>query len=234
MRNSPSETFAVKPIRHLGWILPLGILAVVAWGSARAGLPLHDLLRDSTSVSNVPLHVGLVSYLGVLAWGVGAVVATLAAMVLWRSEPDVAMARMFLAVGCLTALLMLDDLFLFHETIFPRYLGLAEKATLGSYGLAAGAILVRWRRLFLGFEPAFLLLALSCLGLSLVVDLFQHSLETVMGSWRILLEDGSKFVGISCWSAYFTSWSVHVLRARIASAVRTPSDASRPPLRIAA
>jgi hypothetical protein len=41
------------------------------------------------------------------------------------------------------------------------------------------------------------------LGLSVSVDVVQDQIEAILGTWRILVEDGFKLLGIAGWFGYF-------------------------------
>lgn len=191
-------------------LLAAGALLAVATGLAYLqGIDLHEILRDPSSVTQGPLHAGFMSLVGVLFWTAGAAVCWFAGALLLGTPGDRGVGCMLLSVAALTTLLGLDDLFLLHETIFPWYLGMPEKVALGSYGLATVAILFFFRNQILDLGAAGLVWALALFGLSLGVDLLQHSLQPFLGQGRILLEDGAKFLGIVAWNGYFAhaGWS---------------------------
>ena len=73
--------------------------------------------------------------------------------------------------GLLSVALLLDDLFLVHEELGPKYLGISEIIIVGMYG--AGLLVyftLFWRQL-LSLEPFYLLLACALLGTSVVIDI---------------------------------------------------------------
>jgi hypothetical protein len=105
----------------------------------------------------------------------------------------------FLFFGLFSSLLLLDDLFMLHESIFPQAFAIGEYFFFGFYAVVLLAGLY-------GFAPQigqsnylFLLVAFSLLGCSIFVD----QLPVDWSTWHYLLEDGLKFLGISSWTAYF-------------------------------
>ena len=107
--------------------------------------------------------------------------------------------RLFLLwSGLLTSVLLLDDLFLFHESLAPRYLGVSEEAVVLGYGIATAWYLVRFRRILLDREIRVLFAALAFFTLAVAIDEFQDAWPS---PWRILFEDGFKLLGIVSWSA---------------------------------
>jgi hypothetical protein len=47
--------------------------------------------------------------------------------------------------GLITSMLLLDDFFLVHDALIPRYLGLSEKLIFLSYGMVTAWYLLRFR-----------------------------------------------------------------------------------------
>lgn len=196
----------------------LALLATVVAVSRVEDVPVADMLRDATSVADVPFYIGAVSGLGILLWCAAAVLCLFSAALLhaWKTEPE---ARGFLfSVGLLTALLTLDDAFLIHEAIAPRFLGdFGGDAMSALYVVSAVSILVRWRRVVQETPYVLWLLAGGFLALSIGFDkLHDFGLlayfDQFMDEGGILLEDGSKLLGIAGWFGYF-AWTCYATLA---------------------
>jgi hypothetical protein len=99
---------------------------------------------------------------------------------------------------------MLDDFFLGHETL-QEYVG-SEKIIYLFYVFSLLGILIVFRDCILESDYIALIIALGFLGLSVSIDIFQESIELVIGQWRILLEDGFKLLGIVGWFGYFARY----------------------------
>lgn len=103
----------------------------------------------------------------------------------------------FLLVGGLISLiLLLDDLFLFHEIVFPLYFKIPEKIVFLSYGLMVLGYITRFRKLIFETDFIFLLFAFCFFGLSIIIDILDLRVSA-------LFEDGSKLFGIVSWFGYF-------------------------------
>ena len=98
---------------------------------------------------------------------------------------------------------MLDDFFLLHEKIFPVYFGVPEKIVYIAYfSLILGGAVV-FKKCIMETEYLIILIALGFFGLSIFTDVIQGRIELIIGSWRILFEDGFKLLGIVGWMGYF-------------------------------
>ena len=96
-------------------------------------------------------------------------------------------------------LLLVDDLFMLHERIFPNQLGIDEIIVFLFYGLLFLVYLLLFRKLILETDHIYLSLTVFFFALSLLVDLLVP--ETLTPMYH-LFEDGPKFFGIVSWFAY--------------------------------
>lgn len=183
--------------------VPLFLLFLLAGASVLADIPVGDFTRDPAYLGEMAPWSGFLSNLGVLCWCGGAVVCFVTWGVLSRQETESKLALFYLLAGLYTSLLMLDDLFLLHEEIFPIFLPFDEKIIFGGYGLLLISGLYYFRELVLNSNYRFLIMAMGFFAMSVGIDLIQDEVELVLGKWRILFEDGFKFLGIVCWLAYF-------------------------------
>lgn len=193
-------------------LVPLSLLLLVAGVSVWADIPVGDFTRDPAYLGEMSPFSGFLSNLGVLSWCAGAMVCFMAWAVLAKQNTQPKLALFYLLAGLYTVLLMLDDLFLLHEEIFPIFLPFDEKIIFGGYGLLLISGLYYFRELVLNSRYRFLILAMGFFAMSVGIDLIQDEVELILGSWRILFEDGFKFLGIVCWLAYFwenTQWDLN-------------------------
>ena len=179
------------------YALTLAVLALTSFVSVSRDVPVAFFLRDPVATLNGHPLTGMVSLLGVLVWCSAAGVCFFTRAVVVRERDD-EMRLFLLWSGLLTSVLLLDDLFLFHESLAPLYLGVTEGAVIFGYGIATAWYLVRFRRILLGREIRVLFAALAFFTLSQAVDEFQDAWPS---PWRILFEDGFKLLGIVSWSA---------------------------------
>ena len=183
--------------------IPLLLLFLTAGVSILTGTPVGDFTRDPAYLGEMSPLSGFISNLGVLSWCAGAVVCFVGWGVLARQKIQPKLALFYLLAGLFTVLLMLDDLFLLHEEIFPIFLPFDEKIIFGGYGLLLISGLYYFRELILESKYRFLILAMGFFAMSVGIDLIQDEVELLLGNWRILFEDGFKFLGIACWLGYF-------------------------------
>src|SRR5690606_9735962 len=105
---------------------------------------------------------------------------------------------LLLVYGILTTLLLIDDLFMVHESILLHF-GRSQKLTLLVQGLLAGWMVCRYYRSILQSRWSLLVAAAVFFAGSLVVD-FDYVI--LSDRYHHLFEDGSKLIGIISWAGY--------------------------------
>lgn len=153
------------------------------------------------------LYFGMVSNIGVLYWAAAASCCALAALVVPRQDGRDGVRDFLLAAALFTGLLCVDDLFLLHEELLPK-LGIPQKLILIGYVVLALFYLWRQWPVIRRHEPALFLASVGFLGLSVVVDYFNHSDRQVL----LLIEDAAKLMGVAGWGTYHIRFAVHSLR----------------------
>jgi hypothetical protein len=115
--------------------------------------------------------------------------------------------RQFLFLSALiSSFLLLDDLFLLHEDILPVYLHAPEIIYPIFYALLFLVYLALvWKTLF-STNVWLIIVALICLGLSVVVDI-----EWFYVPQQFLIEDGFKLIGAVSWLAFFSVTAIDML-----------------------
>ena len=159
--------------------------------SVLEGASFGELSRDPTTVLNGPFYLGYYSNLGVLVWAAAATTALLGHYLL-RRVGHVEPARLLLVASMITVAIMLDDLFLLHDAVY-REVGIPQYAPFIAYGLAIAAFSWRFRHQ-LGAGLLLIVAAVSCLGLSAVLDTLFHLQPPY------LIEDGTKALGLALWA----------------------------------
>jgi hypothetical protein len=185
----------------LWWVVPLSALLLIAYVAARAtGTDIAAFTHDANALRRLPFYAGLLSNVGVMLWAATAGVCLFCAAVQGRGQ-----RAFFLLGGLLTAVLLLDDLFMLHGEVFDAVLGVPEPLTYATYVAAAAGYLLAFRRKILSTAFVPLAASLALFGVSVVCDVAfpQHE----------LLEDGCKLLGIGCWSAYFVTTGIAHVRA---------------------
>jgi hypothetical protein len=185
------------------------VLALVAVAKIALHVDVAMLTRDFSVTAGVHPFTGALSNLGAFLWCAAAAVCLVAAFTLRHTSSRRAFWFLLLS-GALSAYLLLDDFFLFHDHFAPGYLGIDETVIVAILGLYVAALLVGFRRVILGTNHMMLAVALGFLASSVVVDHFQDQLDW-LGEWRIFLEDGTKWLGIASWCSYYGHASSHLL-----------------------
>ncbi|SDS13253.1 hypothetical protein SAMN04515667_1484 [Formosa sp. Hel1_31_208] len=158
-------------------------------------VPLEFLTNDLAVIGKVPPYTGIQSQLGIFLWA-----ATAAICFFGSALSKNAQNGSFLKVSAgISLFLGLDDVFMFHEIVFP-VLGVHQKIVFLGYGLLISVYLLKFYKVILTTDFLLLGCALACFAISLLVDNFFYEASYYVTK---LLEDGAKFVGILIWLIYF-------------------------------
>jgi len=186
----------------------LGFLALTLVANQVGGVDLGLLTRDMAATLNAHPLTGVQSNLGVLVWWAAASVSFFSAAILHQRQGDGTSRSFLLWSGIVTAVLALDDFFMFHDELAPRHLRTDQNLVqLGIVALAAWH-LFRFRHHILCCDTRHLLLSMVFFGASLTIDSFQESWSSPL---RIFFEDGFKLLGIVSWSAYIVQCCLEAL-----------------------
>jgi len=195
-RQRPFDRSALTP----GLALVCAMLFIAATGLAaeRLGIPVADLTRDPASTLGVHPFIGIVSTVGILLWTATASICLFSAARARRRGADDD-ARFLICTGALTSMLLVDDLFMLHEWVFPLHIGVLEEIVYGTYVLIFLACYLRFRSALADHGLALLLLACACFAASILCDQLVPN-EGV----QYLVEDGFKLTGITAWFLFHT------------------------------
>lgn len=190
----------------------LVFLAVVVMVCVSYEIDPGFLLRDPTATMDASPYTGMVSSLGILLWSASTTLFLFGAAAVWRSKNN-GFAGFLLYFGLLSLLLTLDDLFLIHEELVYHQLDLSEKLMSGIYAILTLVGAWIFRKQVRKTDYRLLLVAVSFLALSAIIDKY---LSQSPSEWRIMFEDGFKFLGIVGWLGY--SWkTVYAQATRLLS-----------------
>jgi hypothetical protein len=179
-------------------------------------ITLSYLTRDVAAIADLPFYAGFLSQLGALLWA-GSLAICLFTLLALGTQNRAATRRWLIQASILTAILLFDDVFQFHEEIGEDYLGLSEKLVVLSYGILGLTFLVINLGEILRSEYSILMLAVFLFGLSVFVDgadieqfgelgrVFSDQLET-------FAEDGFKFAGVATWLVYFARYGYQKIK----------------------
>ena len=179
------------------WSVLIVVPLIMLVGAAlQPFVPAQELLRDPFSVGRdygrcIEPYTGFLSTLGLFGWAATAGVCVFSAAILRAAHSG---ATFFMSAGGLSAYILLDDAFLFHEGIVPHFGG-DEKLVLVGLALAAGLHAFSFRRTYLEKAPIAAAATAFFLIFSAGIDVVIPQVTTK----NILIEDGAKFVGVFMW-----------------------------------
>ena len=177
------------------WISLLILGAVFGFHTIE-GVELNLLTNDIASIANLPPYVGVQSQIGIFIWASAAAICFFSLPFVKNRE-----CKSFLLFsGLFTAFLGFDDIFMFHEAVFPS-LGIPQKVVFLGYALIMLLYVLKFLKVIL-IKTDYLMLGFACFwfGLSLFVDNFMYDYSPLITK---LLEDGAKLIGIITWLVYF-------------------------------
>lgn len=180
----------------LAFLLLIGLVVF----SVNFDVHFSNLTRDPSSISGTPPYYGFLSNLGIIIWSFSVAINFFTYSIIKKRKSMIRDKRLFILYsGFLGLLLLVDDMFLLHETVFPVYFSLNEKIVLVLYAVAMLYFLIRFKTVILKqTNYIFLGLFLCFLGTSVLIDILPEFSER----WHYLLEDGPKFLGIVSWLGY--------------------------------
>ncbi|MGE3285945.1 MAG: hypothetical protein AB7J32_07550 [Pseudonocardia sp.] len=193
----------------------LGAFAVLA---THEGRPFSFFSKEPAETLEVSRYIGWQAHITVLItmFGVGSVLfAALAVRMLGGGrEPR----RFLLAVGLFTGLLVLDDFLQFHESLYPRLLGIEDYVVYPIYAAMLALIVWTWGRRAVADNIGLVAAAGVFLSTSVLADVFldAHTFPNYH-----YIEDGSKMLG-------FTLWTAFLVRAGLQSVVTAAPPSSSP------
>lgn len=180
------------------------------------------LTRDIMAKGDFPVYFGIFSNIGVFLWIATGSFLLFASFLMYHTKAA-KRASYFLFFSALFSLMLgLDDFFLLHEKIIPRFLGVPEFAVFAFYGISALFYFYKFHAFLL--NPAKFILASSVgfLAFMVLADVSQSILVKYevleQQGLRSLLEDGSKLLGIINWVIYYWVTAFWILLAEISPA----------------
>lgn len=171
-------------------------------------VPFGNFTRDPSTIHpSSKFYYGFISNLGMLFWSFSAAIC-LYSFSLIKSDSSstfIEIKSFFLWSGAISLILLLDDLFLLHEKIFPWVFHVKEKIVFSLYGILLLIHLFKHKKLILAnTRYIYLILSFAFFALSLIFDFMPRFSE----KWHHIFEDGPKFIGIVSWFGF------HAITAR--------------------
>ena len=194
------------------YTFPLLCLAAVLVRCLSRGVAVHYFMREPQVLGGLHPLAGAISNLGVLFWAACAAILLFSSLVLWRLKTEKGFTIFLFYSAVLTSILMLDDLFMLHESLLKVYCGLQEFHSYIAYILMFVIGGIAFRKQVLKTDYFILFFAFGFWGVSILFDMSEHEIERYIdGNYRILIEDGSKYFGIVTWFGYYTGTCFHAI-----------------------
>jgi hypothetical protein len=158
-------------------------------------IPFPDLTANPISRMAVPFYQGILQRIGTILWG-GTVLLTLFSYSSMESSENLIEIRKFLlSSGIFFGYFLIDELLLIHNFIFPKVLNIHQLLVVIVYAVLTLIFFIRFRIIIKNNFLWLFVIAISFLGLSVLVDILSY-LKVIRFSFRYLLDDGAKFLGI--------------------------------------
>jgi hypothetical protein len=163
-------------------------------------IPFSYFTRDPLAITGSPPFYGLISNFGAILWSFSVGICFFTYSLLKeRNNTQENISLFVFFSGTISAILLVDDMFLFHEKVFPKLLFINEKIVFSLYGLIILYYLIRFRDVILKrTNYLFLMLSLAFFFISICID----QLPEFSTKWHHLFEDTPKFLGIVSWTGF--------------------------------
>ena len=185
-------------------ILPSSVLYLsILYISNLYNIKLSLVVRDLAQTCGYPIGVGMISNIGILLWGA---TTSICLFTTFSENINRESSKLLLLGGLLSGLLCIDDFFLLHDRyIGPDFLNL-------TYLTISIFLLVRFRTILKKIGLFNLVISILFLGLSIFFDgviqqIFDQSYDLTQ-----LIEEGFKFLGITCWLNFWCKASSYSLK----------------------
>jgi hypothetical protein len=185
------------------WILFFGF--IICYGYLVHKIAPGQFTRDTLSILEGQFYMGSLSNLGILIWTAAAALSFFCFYLLKKFNSLSIFKNYLFHFGLFTSILLLDDLYMWHEQMFPVYIGISESMVYLSYILYLFFILIYYRVVILKTDYLVLLAAFIFLGASVGTDFFESRIQRIIPNFflaQILVEDSLKSMGIVTWLIY--------------------------------
>lgn len=174
-------------------------------------IPFTDLTANPISLLDLPFYQGILQRIGVILWG-GTVLVTLFSFSILKSSENLKDIKKFLLYsGIFFGYFLMDELLLIHNFILPKVFNIHQLIVLIVYVILTVLFLLKFRNLIKKNNISLFAVAVTFLGLSVLVDILSY-LNVVRFSFRYLLDDGLKFLGIANLFIYYLIYCRFALR----------------------
>ena len=197
----PNKTFQRPALPYglllFSYLLLFSLLSLMLVLSHVLNIPVEEFTADPAVTFQAHPLTGFGSHLAAMMWCASAVICFFAAALL-KLKDRLTHFNFLIWSGIISAMLFIDDLFMFHEAIFTWYFSIPQSAVYLGYVLFIMAYIYWFRKQILNSEYVLLVVALFFFASSVFGD-FVLAQE----GYAYLIEDGLKLFGIVTWLIYF-------------------------------
>lgn len=203
------KSFSFKYILKI--LIPaISMIAMIMITATLTGIPASNFTRDTVAIVKVNPSVGILSNIGILLWSATVGICAFTTYSL-RSTENNKSYYFLLFSTFISFYLMVDDFFLVHDYIAPKFFGIGEKTIFSLLGIILLGYLVSFKEIIYQTNFTILFIALSFFSISMVTDTIFTSWMSGLGDNKYYIEDGSKWIGIVFWFAYYVETSSQLL-----------------------
>ena len=188
----------ITPILIIIFAAALVVLSCVILLGIEYNVQLNHFTKDPVQIMDEPFYLGLFSNIGILFW-CGSVVVCFFARALIPKTDEKKYIRTFLFFsGLVTMMLMMDDLFLLHEEVFPEYFLIPETGVFVIYSNILLLYVLLFRETIIKTDYVILGLGFFLIGASTFIKRIPMPIPE-----DTFLQDAVKLFGIISWFTYF-------------------------------
>jgi hypothetical protein len=177
--------------------------------------PVDVLFRDTVAVLNGPPYIGAMSSIGFVFWAMAAAISLFCFFSCREKIKNEGISKLMFASGVLSLALLIDDMFLFHEVVFPS-LGIKEYFIYFTYGIMIVAYVLHFRKTIKDTDYTILAASFMFFALSIGTDFVADHFGFDIHIWT-LYEDSFKFFGITFWFTFITITGSRAIRDKVSS-----------------
>lgn len=206
MRSLYSQFRSITPVILIAYLITFLSLLIVIIISISKNIALDTLTKDPTETMGAPFYIGAFSNLGIMLLSGSSLLCIFTAfhirgIVYFKDD-----FQFLIVSAALTLMLTLDDLFLVHEEVLPKYFNVPENAVILTYINLFVIYIIVFRRKILSTEFLILGLGFFFIGLAKVSDIIPLPIKK-----DTFLEDSIKLFGIVSWLIYFYRFNRQLL-----------------------
>ncbi len=207
MKNKLIGNLRLIVILEISAILLLIIVGLIGYYYQ---IPFEDLTANPLSQINIPFYQGILQRVGLILWGFVVILPLFTCYILESSKIPGETKRFLLFSGIFFGYFLIDELLLIHNFIFPKVLNIHQLLVVIVYAVLTLIFLIRFRIIIKNNFLWLFVIAISFLGLSVLVDILSY-LKVIRFSFRYLLDDGAKFLGIFNLFVYYFIYCKYII-----------------------